>query len=127
MRLQKRYTSRNTLSFGCSVSYISFLQCFAECYCFIRLRWTSALIRHWVMRAAKWPNAHCTPPPTAAFAVTITSCVARGGKDQYHVYDGAAVLSYSIHQNSIRGSNGGKYDYALYAFHHPDAASCAKP
>jgi hypothetical protein len=34
------------------------------------------------------------PPPTVAFAVTITSCVARGKKGQYHVYDGAAVLSY---------------------------------
>jgi hypothetical protein len=32
-----------------------------------------------------------------------------------------------IHQNSIRGSNGGKYDYVLYAFHHPDALACAKP
>jgi hypothetical protein len=71
--------------------------------------------------------ARRSPTLTVAFVVTITSCVARGGKDPYHVFDGAAVLSYSIHQNSIRGTNGGEYDYVLYAFYHPDAAVCAKP
>jgi hypothetical protein len=58
---------------------------------------------------------------TIAFVVTITGC------GDYPVHDGAAVLGYSIHQHSVRGPNGGKYDYELYVFHHPDAAECALP
>jgi hypothetical protein len=61
--------------------------------------------------------------PTIAFVVTITGC----GDGSYPSFDGAAVLGHSIHQNSIRGPNGGRYDYQLYAFHHPDAAECSAP
>lgn len=59
---------------------------------------------------------------TVAFVVTITGC---GG--DFAVFDGAAILSYSIHQNSIHGPNGGRYNYDLYAFHHPNALECALP
>jgi hypothetical protein len=57
-----------------------------------------------------------------AFVVTITGC---GG--DFAVFDGAAVLAYSIHHNSIHGPNGGRYNYDLYAFHHPNASTCALP
>jgi hypothetical protein len=61
---------------------------------------------------------------TVAFAVVITSC--GGHKDTtFEIVEGASVLRYSIHQNSMRGTNGGKYDYQLYALYHPDAVVCA--
>ena len=52
------------------------------------------------------------------FVVSMTKC----GQDPF--MEGAAVLKYSIHQNSIHGS--GRYDYKMIAIHHPDAAECAK-
>jgi hypothetical protein len=61
---------------------------------------------------------------TVAYVVTITGC----GHDPdrpFQIIEGAAVLRHSIHQNSIHGR--GRYDYRLYAFHHPDAAVCAAP
>jgi hypothetical protein len=65
---------------------------------------------------------------TVAYVVTITGCDTHEGQvDQFMSVDGAAVLAYSIHQNSVHGPKGGRYDYHLYAFHHPDASSCAKP
>jgi hypothetical protein len=62
-----------------------------------------------------------------AFVVTITSCESHFGRAPFHVLDGAAVLAYSIHQNSMHGPRGGRYDYDLYALHHPDAAHCTRP
>ena len=59
---------------------------------------------------------------TVAFVVTVTGCAA-----DFFVVDGAAVLAYSIHQNSMHGPNGGRYDYDLYVFHHPNASECALP
>ena len=56
--------------------------------------------------------------PVIPFVVSMTNC----GEDPF--MEGAAVLKYSIHQNSIYGS--GKYDYKMYAIYHPDAESCAK-
>jgi hypothetical protein len=70
------------------------------------------------------PNVTAT---TVAFVVTITSCDGHNGNKAYHAVDGAAVLSFSIHQNSVRGPKGGQYDYQMYAFHHPDAAKCVAP
>jgi hypothetical protein len=64
---------------------------------------------------------------TVAFVVTITGCDNHFGREKFHAFDGAAVLAYSIHQNSVHGPNGGKYDYDLYVFHHPDASKCALP
>lgn len=52
------------------------------------------------------------------FVVSMTKC----GEDPF--MEGAAVLKYSIHQNSIHGS--GRYDYKMYAIYHPDATECAK-
>jgi hypothetical protein len=41
--------------------------------------------------------------------------------------DQAAVLLYSIHQNSIRNpSSGSNYDYKAYAFVHPEGANCTE-
>jgi hypothetical protein len=60
---------------------------------------------------------------TIPFVVTITEC----GYEYFPAYDGAAVLGHSIHQNSIHGPNGGRYDYQLYVFHHPNASECALP
>jgi hypothetical protein len=59
---------------------------------------------------------------TVAFVVTVTGC-----NGEFFVVDGAAVLAYSIHQNSFRGPNGGRYEYDLYVFHHPNASECALP
>ena len=74
------------------------------------------------------------PPPTTttiAYAVSITGC----GSDP--ITEGGAVLQHSIHRASIHGgggdsggdsnSNGGRYDYKMFAIYHPDAASCALP
>jgi hypothetical protein len=63
---------------------------------------------------------------TVAFVVTITSC--GGHKDNtvpFEIVEGASVLRYSIHQNSIHGDNHGQYDYQLYALYHPSARACA--
>lgn len=43
-----------------------------------------------------------------------------------NVYLKAAVLKYSIHQASIHGNLGGRYDYKMYVIHHPNATQCAK-
>jgi hypothetical protein len=59
---------------------------------------------------------------TVAFVVVVTGC-----SDDFAVFDGAAVLAYSIHQNSIHGPNGGRYDYDSYVFHHSNASECALP
>ena len=56
--------------------------------------------------------------PVIPFVVSMTNC----GEDPF--MEGAAVLKYSIHQNSIHGS--GRYDYKMYAIYHPDAETCAK-
>jgi hypothetical protein len=69
------------------------------------------------------PSRDTVQIQTIAFVVTITGC----GDGSYPSFDGAAVLGHSIHQNSIRGPNGGRYEYELYVFHHPDAAECALP
>jgi hypothetical protein len=62
-----------------------------------------------------------------AYVVTITGCDPHDGRaDRFMSVDGGAVLAYSIHQNSVHGPNGGRYDYDLYAFHHPNASSCAR-
>ena len=58
---------------------------------------------------------------TIGVASTITSC------DSDKFIDGAAVLKYSIDQTSIHGPKGGKYDYHMYIFHHPDALECSLP
>ena len=36
------------------------------------------------------------------------------------------MLKYSIHLASIHGTMGGRYDYKMYAIHHPNATHCAK-
>jgi hypothetical protein len=64
---------------------------------------------------------------TVAFVVTITGCDTHFGREKFYAFDGAAVLAHSVHKNSIHGPNGGKYDYDLYVFHHPDASECAIP
>jgi hypothetical protein len=79
--------------------------------------------------AASEVTTEVSPPNviTVAFVLTITSCRKHFSTETYHGADGAAVLGYTIHQNSIRGPKGGRYDYQLYVFHHPDAAECAAP
>ena len=64
---------------------------------------------------------------TVAFVVTITGCEIHFQADEFMTADGAAVLAYTIRQNSIHGPNGGRYDYKLYALYHPSAAACALP
>ena len=56
---------------------------------------------------------------TIGWAVTITGC----GSDP--ITEGAAVLKHAIHLTSIRGNLGGRYDYKMYAFYHPDGEACA--
>lgn len=60
------------------------------------------------------------PVETIAFCVVISSC------ESFSVTEGAAVLGYSIRRASIYGTLGGRYDYKLYAVHHPDAYTCSK-
>lgn len=57
---------------------------------------------------------------TVPFIVSLTKC----GDESY--MEGAAVLKYSIHQASIHGNMGGKYDYKMFAVYHPDASDCAR-
>jgi hypothetical protein len=54
------------------------------------------------------------------FIVSMTDC----GEDPF--MEGAAVLKYSVHQQSIHGNLGGKYDYEMFAIYHPDAFLCAQ-
>jgi len=56
---------------------------------------------------------------TVAYAVSITGC------GNQPIVDAAAVLQHTIHRASVRGSLGGKYDYAMYAIYHPNATHCA--
>ena len=67
-------------------------------------------------------GSNSTNKRTVAFVVTVTGC-----SGEFFVVDGAAVLAYSIHQNSARGTNRSRYDYDLYVFHHPNASECALP
>lgn len=64
-------------------------------------------------------SSSASPIETIGWVVTITSC----GPDA--IMDGAAVLKHSIHQTSIHGDQGGKYDYNMYAIYHPDGEDCA--
>ena len=59
------------------------------------------------------------------YAITFTKCQP-DDNDEKNGLDQAAVLLYSIHQNSARNpSSGSKYDYKAYAFLHRDhAANC---
>lgn len=69
-------------------------------------------------------NVKDSSPIVVAYVVAITGC----GHDtnvRFEIAEGAAVLRHSIHQNSVRSGNG-RYDYRLYAFHHPEAAVCAE-
>jgi hypothetical protein len=59
--------------------------------------------------------------PKIAYAISITFC----HPNSTSVLDGAAVLGHSIHLASARVNNNSRYDYALYAFVHVDAESCA--
>jgi lipopolysaccharide biosynthesis glycosyltransferase len=59
--------------------------------------------------------------PKIAYAISVTSCL----PNSTSVLDGAAVLGHSIHLASARVNNNSRYDYALYAFVHVDAKSCA--
>lgn len=57
-----------------------------------------------------------------AYAISITSCPV----NKTTVFDGPAILSHSIHQNSIQhNASRSKYDYSLYAFVHPSAMGCS--
>jgi hypothetical protein len=60
--------------------------------------------------------------PKIAYAISVTSC---HPSNSTSVLDGAAVLGHSIHLASARVNNKTRYDYALYAFVHVDAKSCA--
>jgi len=64
---------------------------------------------------------------TIAYAVSLTSCGTDAYKHQSQPFaQGAAVLAHSIHKNSFESpSSGSKYGSKLYAFVHPDAASCS--
>jgi hypothetical protein len=62
---------------------------------------------------------------TIAYVVTITSCNGHEKDRTFQIIEGASVLRYSIHMNSMHGTNGGTYDYQMYAFYHPDAVDCA--
>lgn len=59
--------------------------------------------------------------PKIAYAISVTSCQ----PNSTLVLDGAAVLGHSIHLASSRVNTNSQYDYALYAFVHVDAKSCA--
>ena len=59
--------------------------------------------------------------PKIAYAISVTSC----HPNSTSVLDGAAVLGHSIHLASARVNKNSRYDYALYAFVHVDAKSCA--
>ena len=54
------------------------------------------------------------------YFVSMTNC----GDDPF--MEGAAVLKYSVHQASVHGNMGGKYDYQMFAIYHPDAVACAR-
>lgn len=55
--------------------------------------------------------------PIIAYVVSISSCGAKS------LFDGAAVLHYSI-QSTAKKSN--RYDYQMYAIVHPDAEPCGR-
>lgn len=60
---------------------------------------------------------------TIAYAISITSC-----QDGKGLLDGAAVLKHSIYLNSIRANNSkSQYDFAMFAFVHPNAVNCTLP
>lgn len=63
---------------------------------------------------------------TIAYAVTVTDC-GRNASIPFPISEGAAVLRHSIHRSSVHGKLGGRYDYQMYAFYHPDAKDCMKP
>jgi hypothetical protein len=63
-----------------------------------------------------------TAKATIAYAISITSC-----QDGKGLLDGAAVLQHAIYLNSIRASNKSQYDFAMFAFVHPNAANCTTP
>lgn len=62
-----------------------------------------------------------------AYAISITSCPALNDTSTHSVFDGPAVLGYSIYRSSIRSNaTESKYDFELFAFVHPDAQECAE-
>lgn len=61
------------------------------------------------------------------YSITVTQCEPDDDSQTRSRLDQAAVLLYSIHQNSIRNpSSGSKYDYKAYAFVHPEGANCSE-
>jgi hypothetical protein len=72
-------------------------------------------------RDRKAPSA-----PVIGYSITVTKCQPDAQSSTRSRLDQAAVLLYSIHQNSIRNPfSGSKYDYKVYAFVHPEAANCS--
>ena len=62
---------------------------------------------------------------TIGFAVAITSCGSdNSAKTAFPIAQAASVLKHSIERASIHGRQG-RYDYQLYAIHHPNATECA--
>jgi hypothetical protein len=67
---------------------------------------------------------------TIAYATVLTDC-SKGLKINipFQILESAAVLTYSIQQNSIRSSNNStkksQYDYKFYLIYHPQAKVCA--
>jgi len=62
-----------------------------------------------------------TKPTTVAWAVSVTGC----GSDP--ITEGAAVLEHGIRTRASLHGSKSRYDYAMYAIYHPDAAECAAP
>ena len=70
------------------------------------------------------PKNPLTPKATVAYLTSITGCPALG-VDRQVFLDTAAVLQHSIHLNSFRADPAkSAYDYAMYAFVHPNATDC---
>ena len=75
-----------------------------------------------------------SPNTTIAYLISVTSCpdiadletVGLRKRDTRQTFlDSAAVLKHSIHLNSRRNpTSGSVYDYAIYAFVHPEAIAC---
>jgi hypothetical protein len=63
---------------------------------------------------------------TIGYAVVITGCGSsdNSAEEPFPIAEGGAVLKYSIAQHAT--TTKARYDYALYAIHHPDAIECAK-
>ena len=68
-------------------------------------------------------NATAAAKATVAYITSVTACP-EDTTSRATFLDLAAVLKHSIHLSSIRASSQSAYDYAMFAFLHPNATAC---